>query len=145
MTKHATLTTALKTFVAAAAIGSAGLALAQTSTMPSGSATGGAASSSQYRGAEGTGATGPRDPYSSGAAATGTRDPYTSGARAGDKFDPYTQGANQSTQQYLAPTGQDAEIMSGRYGYQNQDTHYHDLSTLGSRVGRRSQFLDGGN
>ncbi|CAG9179986.1 hypothetical protein CURE108131_13045 [Cupriavidus respiraculi] len=76
----------------------------------------------------------------------GTRDPYTSGART-DRFDPYTQGANQSTRQSLAPTG--AESMSGTYGAHgymgSDDTHYHDLYTLGSRVGRRSQFLDGGN
>jgi hypothetical protein len=72
----------------------------------------------------------------------GTRDPYSSGARTGDRFDPYTQGANQSTRQSLAPTG--SESMSGSHGYMgNEDTHYHDLYTLGSRVGRRSQFLDG--
>lgn len=74
----------------------------------------------------------------------GTRDPYSSGARTSDRFDPYTQGANQSTRQSLAPSG--PESMSGNQGYMgSDDTHYHDLYTLGSRVGRRSQFLDGGN
>ncbi|KAA6121492.1 endonuclease [Cupriavidus cauae] len=78
-------------------------------------------------------------------AAAGTRDPYSSGARVGDKFDPYTQGTNQPTQQYLAPAGTQPMPMSGSYDgrMENHDTHYHDLSTLGSRVGKRSQFLDG--
>ncbi|TWG81485.1 hypothetical protein L602_004000000230 [Cupriavidus gilardii J11] len=123
----------LKTLLAAAAIGGAGVAFAQTSTMPADSTGSGVAPSSQYQ--------------SGGSAAGGTRDPYTSGARTGDRFDPYTQGANQPTQQYLAPTGADSMSMSGRYDgrMENHDTHYHDLSTLGSRTGMRSQFLDGGN
>lgn len=83
--------------------------------------------------------------YQGNSAASGATDPYTSGARSTDKFDPYTQGANQSTQQNLQPMGSSDQMMSGRYDprMENRDTHYRDLDSLGSRTGKRSNFLDG--
>lgn len=114
--------------VAAALIGTAGIAAAQ-------------------------GGNSPRDPYAQGAAAE-ARDPYSQGARA-DRFDPYTQGANQSTKGQLAPSasGQpDPYTQGGRTGARdpysdgartlNRDYPY---GTQGHVQDSRSSFSQGGN
>ncbi|WP_420992354.1 endonuclease [Cupriavidus sp. 30B13] len=91
----------------------------------------------------------PRSPYSQGAmsdSGSGLTDPYA-GARKPDKFDPYTQGANQSVRTDLAPT-QDSYIVQGEPPAGSRQA-YMDRSrwlgpTLGTRLGMRSRFLDGG-
>ncbi|MGY8525753.1 hypothetical protein [Paracidovorax citrulli] len=121
-----TIRTVLGTTLAALAMTATGAALAQSS-MGAGGYQGGSAG------------------YQGNSAAGGARDPYSSGARSTDKFDPYTQGANQSTQQNLQPMSSGDQMMSGRYDprMENRDTHYRDLDSLGSRTGKRSNFLDG--
>ncbi|KWR90537.1 hypothetical protein [Cupriavidus sp. IDO] len=81
------------------------------------------------------------------------RDPYSQGARTGDKFDPYTQGANATTRQDLAPAPADPAMqpqgtVSNDPLIQRRVDRYNDATRwegpfLGTRLGPRSNFLDG--
>lgn len=84
-------------------------------------------------------------------------DTYSQSARAGDRFDPCTQGANAPTRQDLAPAPVDPAmqaqapastdpLIQRRVDRYNESTRLEGRSSpsLGTRLGTRSIFLDGG-